>query len=296
MRTLSRPRPACSPCSSKALALVCGWSPAPRATRGSCSPPPTPPTAWPLVTSSGGRTPSARAWSAGRGRASLRTPGPYRSTPKPPSDSRCPSAPTSACPCTSATARSSARCASGEGRVTGPAGRTHGRHHRRAWDQVLDAEEQRCLRFGHPAAVISLDLDGLKETDDSDGHAAGDAVLRMTGQVLLGTARAHDTVARVGGDEFALLAVECSRKDAEQLADRVRAAFVIVDVPASVGVGFRLGKDNLHAAWHAADTAMYDEKQRRSDMATTAEPSNSYQSMGISRASPSSCCRYSLIP
>lgn len=136
---------------------------------------------------------------------------------------------------------------------------------RRAWDGALAREEQRCRRFGHPAAVVSIDLDGLKHTNDTQGHEAGDALLRRAANALHSAIRAHDTVARTGGDEFALLAAECAAEDVAALVSRVTDAFVEAGIDASIGCGVRAPGDGggLDAAWRTADASMYRSKTNR---------------------------------
>ncbi len=139
---------------------------------------------------------------------------------------------------------------------------------RRAWEGALAGEEERCRRFGHPAAVVSIDLDGLKRTNDTGGHEAGDALLRRAATVLRSAVRAHDTAARTGGDEFALLVAECGVREAAHLVSRLTRAFSQADVEASVGIAVRApGAGGLQEAWHAADAAMYASKARRKVLA-----------------------------
>ncbi len=141
---------------------------------------------------------------------------------------------------------------------------------RRAWDRALAREEQRCQRFGHPAAVVSIDLDGLKGTNDTLGHEAGDAVLRRAATALHSAIRAHDTAARTGGDEFALLAAECAPEDVAALVSRVTDAFVNAGIDASIGCGARRPDyGGLEAAWQAADAGMYRAKACRKASAAT---------------------------
>ncbi len=140
---------------------------------------------------------------------------------------------------------------------------------RRAWDGALAREEQRCLRFGHPAVVVSIDLDGLKHTNDTHGHEAGDALLRRAAKALHSAIRAHDTAARTGGDEFALLAAECAAEDVDALVARVTAAFAEAGIEASIGFGARRPDGGgLEAAWRHADAGMYRSKANRKTTAS----------------------------
>jgi diguanylate cyclase (GGDEF)-like protein len=132
---------------------------------------------------------------------------------------------------------------------------------RLAWSKVLVEEEARCRRYGRPACVISVDLDGLKRTNDTLGHDAGDALLRNAALALRRTARMCDQVSRVGGDEFAVLAVESSELEGRALLDRIAAAFAVSRVEASVGMAVR--ETTLDDAWKVADAAMYRHKRRR---------------------------------
>jgi diguanylate cyclase (GGDEF)-like protein len=136
-------------------------------------------------------------------------------------------------------------------------------YNRRAWDQLLAKEEDRCRRYGHPGSVLVVDLDALKQVNDSCGHSAGDALILRTAEALRSAAREFDVVARLGGDEFGVLAVECDAAGGEALFDRVRAALAQVRVEASIGIGVRDPAHGLKAAWEAADRMMYREKRSR---------------------------------
>ena len=131
---------------------------------------------------------------------------------------------------------------------------------RRAWEWMVAAEEERCARFGRPAAILSIDLDGLKETNDLYGHAAGDELLRRAAVAISSAVRAHDVVARLGGDEFAILAIESDSRTARRLAKRVARALDAEGVRASIGMAAR-GEGGLEAACVDADAAMYAAKR-----------------------------------
>lgn len=134
---------------------------------------------------------------------------------------------------------------------------------RRAWQRVLADEEVRAARYGHSACILSIDLDGLKKANDSGGHQAGDLLLQRAAFVIRRTSRMSDHVARVGGDEFAVLAVESDQGSGLLLQQRLEEAFAAHGVEASVGVAYAPPGASLEAAWQQADSAMYDQKRGR---------------------------------
>ena len=148
-----------------------------------------------------------------------------------------------------------------------------GLFNRRAWDRLMATEEERCRRHGHPAAVLVIDLDRLKFENDRHGHAAGDRLIERTGRALYAAAREIDIVARIGGDEFGVLGIECDAAGAQVLAGRVRDTLQKAGIEASVGVAVREVAGGLQTAWQLADQRMYEEKnRRRGGVAAAAEP------------------------
>lgn len=95
---------------------------------------------------------------------------------------------------------------------------------RRALLHRLEHELDRHRRNGRPFAIVMLDLDGFKPLNDRFGHEAGDDLLRDVAAALSRAMRAQDLVARIGGDEFCVLAPETDGPGAERLAGRVRGA------------------------------------------------------------------------
>lgn len=133
---------------------------------------------------------------------------------------------------------------------------------RRAWEQALRREEQRCRRANHPAAIICMDLDRLKEQNDSAGHAAGDELLQRAAECLRRVIRTHDLAARLGGDEFGILLVECVGECVPTIVNRLRAALASAGVAATLGWAARANGNDLHAAWRAADESLIAAKHK----------------------------------
>lgn len=134
---------------------------------------------------------------------------------------------------------------------------------RRAWGEALHTETERARRDQRGAALVVVDLDHFKTYNDTYGHLAGDMLLRRVAETLCEVSRTNDIVARVGGDEFAIIAV--GAEDSEIVGARVRSALEAVDVPASTGVAGIEPGDDLVEAWGLADRAMYAQKLGRHD-------------------------------
>lgn len=129
---------------------------------------------------------------------------------------------------------------------------------------------ERARRGGGTLAVLFCDLDGFKAVNDTQGHAAGDEVLREVAAALAGAVREADTVARFGGDEFVVVTEALADTAAvEQLADRLAAAVSEVREPGtgqpvrmSVGIAVGTGEVDADTLLRDADAAMYQAKER----------------------------------
>jgi diguanylate cyclase (GGDEF)-like protein len=96
---------------------------------------------------------------------------------------------------------------------------------RRQFDEVKHLEFHRAQRYGHPLSLLVCDIDHFKRYNDAYGHATGDQCLRLIAQALRdGCSRATDLVARLGGEEFAILLPATDAAHAAQIADRLRLA------------------------------------------------------------------------
>lgn len=141
---------------------------------------------------------------------------------------------------------------------------------RRGWNDLLDSEEHRCQLYGDPACVMVVDLDGLKEVNDTLGHGVGDTLLQGAAQVMKRAVRRQDLVARIGGDEFAILCIDCPIDMGTQLKQRLQFHLEAAQIQASIGIAGRHPKLGLQQAWAEADEAMYTDKRQRKPAASFA--------------------------
>jgi len=111
---------------------------------------------------------------------------------------------------------------------------------RREFDRIMAEEAERCRRFGQPLALVMVDIDHFKAVNDTHGHQAGDAVLRAIAKTLTGQLRTVDRVARIGGEEFALVLMQTGRSAATEVAQRVVEAVAASPVVIESGASLRL--------------------------------------------------------
>jgi diguanylate cyclase (GGDEF)-like protein len=119
-----------------------------------------------------------------------------------------------------------------------------------------------------PVSILMADVDQLKKTNDQEGHAAGDALLKRVAQVLTAAFRAEDVIARIGGDEFAVLLPGTDVASARVSLQRVRrvirennAANTETPIRLSLGVSTAENPTPLSAVLKEADANMYREKR-----------------------------------
>ena len=155
-------------------------------------------------------------------------------------------------------------------------------HNRRHFLALAEAEWSRFQRYHRPLTLLLIDLDRLKGINDRFGHAAGDAAMVTAAEVFRNNRREPDIVARVGGDEFAMLLPETDLAQGEAVADRLRHELKGRPLAAddggltlTVSIGLAqaaVSMPNIDALMKAADRALYQAKAAGRDRAVVAAP------------------------
>ncbi len=147
---------------------------------------------------------------------------------------------------------------------------------RRTFDDLLEHQVKYATRTGQPLSVGMIDLDNFKLVNDRYGHPAGDAALKLVAEILRERVRASDVVARIGGDEFAVILSGCDQQNCremlESVARRVRDSVIELPPDKRLSVTMSIGATTLskrHVApaelMARADQALYQAKREGRD-------------------------------
>jgi diguanylate cyclase (GGDEF)-like protein/PAS domain S-box-containing protein len=140
---------------------------------------------------------------------------------------------------------------------------------RRYLEMALESRLDELRRYGWDFGILFVDVDHFKRVNDTYGHEAGDAVLRMVARTLAHNLRASDTVARWGGEEFVVLVLHADLDGLEQTASRLRALVersslgrgnASIHVTVSIGGTLARDGDSLASLVARADRLMYRSK------------------------------------
>jgi diguanylate cyclase (GGDEF)-like protein/PAS domain S-box-containing protein len=139
-----------------------------------------------------------------------------------------------------------------------------GLYNRRAFERALSTVPV------EPFAVLAIDVDNLKAVNDEFGHEAGDIILQAVAMALASLVRDRDIVARVGGDEFAVLLPGTQGPEATGVAERMRTAMHAISVPygqARISIGWTTASSgaDARAVWRASDLMLYQAKSNGRD-------------------------------
>jgi len=150
---------------------------------------------------------------------------------------------------------------------------------RRGFEEAFGVELQRVARTGRPLCVLIGDVDRFKVLNDRFGHAAGDAALAAVAGALREGCRSVDVIARIGGEEFAILMPAAGLAHGCATADRLRAAVASLHDPAGEPLSISFGVTECPSSAHAdpdrllreADGALYAAKAAGRDRTVAAE-------------------------
>ncbi len=157
-----------------------------------------------------------------------------------------------------------------------------GLYNRRAFEAHLEEQVLMANRYGTEGTMILIDIDGLKDVNDTLGHAQGDELIRNIGQILADRMRETDLVARIGGDEFAILLpntpAETAKRVAAELLETIRSHGIVLGArqlrpSASAGLaGFNYGQTTPTDVMVAADLGLYEAKEKGRDRVALFSP------------------------
>lgn len=145
-----------------------------------------------------------------------------------------------------------------------------GMHNRRYFDDAMSEYLDQFRKIDKPIGLMILDLDHFKKVNDTYGHDVGDEVLRQIANCLQEFTRYHDVVARLGGEEFAVVAPNMSKESLFKLADRIRHAIsslniksgnVHLRVTMSIGLAIWDHKETAESLYKRADMQLYQAKR-----------------------------------
>ncbi|UXH76960.1 GGDEF domain-containing protein [Roseateles amylovorans] len=148
---------------------------------------------------------------------------------------------------------------------------------RRSFEMALGREVDRVARSGEPALLLVLDIDHFKAINDNHGHLAGDQVIREVARAIGQAVRPMDTVARVGGEEFAIILPNCPTSVgvivAERIRERVAALTVDVGEPAPLTTTISIG-GAFAPQWVRSSSLLWTERADRQLYRAKAEGRN----------------------
>lgn len=154
---------------------------------------------------------------------------------------------------------------------------------RRAWQSDLDRGLARARRTGEPVSVALVDIDSFKEVNDLEGHPGGDSLLIKIAQNWTKMLRPDDVLARVGGDEFAVLIPDCSHAQSAEVIERLRARMPSPH-SCSIGVATWDALEISDQLMQRADKALYEAKRGRDRKARVTVPAPAPQPISAGSA------------
>lgn len=162
-------------------------------------------------------------------------------------------------------------------------------YNRRFFNEKLEEEITRSRRTRYPVSLIYLDIDHFKKYNDTNGHPMGDVIIKSVAQILIKTSRKSDVVARLGGEEYAILCPHTAKDGAAIKAEKVRLIIESTKFPngekqplgkVSISIGVSeyptLAMDS-ESLVKSADDALYKVKQAGRNRVCMAEPPSGFK-------------------
>lgn len=153
-----------------------------------------------------------------------------------------------------------------------------GIYNRRSGEQRLEQEISRAQRHGRPLTILLMDIDNLKQMNDTHGHAAGDTALTGFADRLQRAIRGSDLAVRLGGDEFMAILPECRSEEVRHVLARIEGFEFVCD-DQKIRLQFSRGwtdykpGESPQQLLHRADQQLYADKRRGKQTTRTAHPS-----------------------
>ena len=145
-----------------------------------------------------------------------------------------------------------------------------GLYNRRAFDEKVNSEKERAIRYRRELSLMMIDIDHFKQFNDTYGHQKGDAVLQIVADIITRALRKTDIAARYGGEELSIILPETNLTHSCQLAEKIRTSIQAqslnrlgMAVTVSIGVAcLNNRQQTAEALIAAADAALYQAKAR----------------------------------
>ena len=138
-----------------------------------------------------------------------------------------------------------------------------GLFNRRYFNELIDIEVNRVKRFPAALSLLMLDIDNFKNYNDTQGHPAGDELLKKAAQVFKNSVRVVDIVCRYGGEEFVIILPQANKKAAQIIAERMRVQIELY-LPTTISIGIATLPDDgseVEQLVDKADKALYQAKK-----------------------------------